>query len=138
MDYLPNRVVNGSVLDANAYTYSAKLRFLKVDSQIVGKYSCVSAAREFGHRNKEENLGANVNVFVPGRIFTTVQKKFNTHFKSLFIYLEICLGDDLFVSTDNQSYRAWEYRESVLIPCPVLDPRQNITLLRYSNETVSF
>ncbi|OXA50864.1 hypothetical protein Fcan01_14655 [Folsomia candida] len=112
LEYIANRVVNGSVLDANAYGYSAKLRFGEVDNQIVGRYSCISSTREFGHRNQQENILANVNVFVP--------------------------GNNLFVSSDNQTYRAWEYRDSVLIPCPVTDPRPNITLLKYSNETKKF
>ncbi len=58
-------------------------------------------------------------------------------FKCIDISIDfVYLGEKLFINSENQTFRAWEYRESILIPCPVTDPRPNITLLQYSNDTV--
>lgn len=66
MDFQAIRYTDILLTNYRNYTYSAKLKFLKVNKQLVGKYSCISSNREFGHRGKEEDLKADFYVYVPG------------------------------------------------------------------------
>ncbi|ODN04446.1 Macrophage colony-stimulating factor 1 receptor [Orchesella cincta] len=109
IDFQAIRYTDRILTSYKDYTYSAKLKFFKINRQIVGRYSCLSANREFGHRGKEEDLKADFHVFVP--------------------------GESIFTNQNNQTVRVWEYRDSVLLPCPVTDPRVNVTLHKYNNAT---
>lgn len=66
MDFQAIRHTEKQLTDFRSYTYSAKLQFFNISKQVVGKYSCISANREFGHRGKEEDLKADFYIFVPG------------------------------------------------------------------------
>jgi hypothetical protein len=65
-DFQSYRHTGPRIENASEYTYSAKIKFFKIDQQVAGKYSCVSATREFALKGKEENLQSNLHLFVPG------------------------------------------------------------------------